>query len=73
MTESAQIAHAYARVFLRDLGESVDFLDRAGVHMHVPEGATPKDGPSAGITMVLLEESKWVQETHKHTGDSWQR
>ena len=40
------------RSYLRSLDPQNDFLERAALHMHVPEGATPKDGPSAGITMV---------------------
>jgi len=54
MQESAQIAHTLARRFLRTLdGESSnDFLDVTPLHMHVPEGSTPKDGPSAGVTMT---------------------
>jgi ATP-dependent Lon protease len=54
MQESAQIAHTLARRFLRSLdGESSnDFLDVTPLHMHVPEGSTPKDGPSAGVTMT---------------------
>ena len=54
MQESAQIAHTLARRFLRSIdGESSnDFLDVTPLHMHVPEGSTPKDGPSAGVTMT---------------------
>jgi len=54
MQESAQIAYTVARRLLRSLpGQAAcDFLDTTPLHMHVPEGATPKDGPSAGVTMV---------------------
>lgn len=55
MRESSAIAHSFARKFLRSTvpGQSSNqFLDSAEVHLHVPEGSTPKDGPSAGITMV---------------------
>jgi Lon-like ATP-dependent protease len=52
MKESSSIAHTYARSFLGGLGGSNTFLEEAALHMHVPEGATPKDGPSAGVTMV---------------------
>lgn len=54
MQESAAIAHTLARRFIRDVPgqESNDFLEQAAIHMHVPEGATPKDGPSAGVTMT---------------------
>jgi ATP-dependent Lon protease len=52
MQESSQIAYTVARARLADLDPSNQFYDDVDVHMHVPEGATPKDGPSAGITMV---------------------
>ena len=52
MKESTQIAYTVARARLGDLEPDNDFFDRTDIHLHVPEGATPKDGPSAGITMV---------------------
>jgi len=52
MKESTAIAHTYARSYLAALEPSNDYLERAKLHLHVPEGATPKDGPSAGVTMV---------------------
>jgi ATP-dependent Lon protease len=52
MGESSEIAYTYARLFLREIEPPNDFLDTASVHMNLPEGATPKDGPSAGITMT---------------------
>jgi endopeptidase La len=54
MQESAQISYTVARRILRSLPgqESNSFLDTMPLHMHVPEGATPKDGPSAGVTMT---------------------
>jgi len=52
MRESSLIAHTFARNFLHTIDPSNDFLERSALHLHVPEGATPKDGPSAGVTMV---------------------
>jgi ATP-dependent Lon protease len=52
MKESAQIALSYVRAHTGDLGvDSAQFND-ADIHLHVPAGAVPKDGPSAGVTMV---------------------
>ncbi len=52
MKESAEIAYSYVISHLKDYGCDLDFFDMSMVHLHVPEGATPKDGPSAGITMA---------------------
>ncbi|KAG0425076.1 hypothetical protein HPB47_027736 [Ixodes persulcatus] len=52
MKESANIAFSVAKSFLLSHDPENDFLQKAHVHLHVPEGAVPKDGPSAGITMV---------------------
>tara|TARA_R110002110_G_scaffold415765_3_gene655297 strand:- start:64216 stop:66645 length:2430 start_codon:yes stop_codon:yes gene_type:complete len=52
MKESAEIAYSYVIAHLKDYGCDLDFFDMSMVHMHVPEGATPKDGPSAGVTMA---------------------
>ncbi|MDP4789788.1 MAG: endopeptidase La [Haliea sp.] len=52
MRESAEIAYSYVVSHLKDFGCDYDFFDTSLVHLHVPEGATPKDGPSAGITMA---------------------
>jgi len=52
MKESAEIAYSYVVAHLREFGCEPDFFDMSMVHLHVPEGATPKDGPSAGITMA---------------------
>jgi len=52
MKESAEIAYSYISSHLKLYKADAKFFDEAFVHLHVPEGATPKDGPSAGITMA---------------------
>lgn len=52
MKESAQIAWSYTHLFAKRLGKDHSFFKNQEVHIHIPEGATPKDGPSAGVTMV---------------------
>lgn len=52
MSESSSISLTYSRLFARELDARNNFLDDAKIHLHVPEGATPKDGPSAGVTMA---------------------
>ncbi|XP_070799574.1 lon protease homolog, mitochondrial isoform X2 [Pituophis catenifer annectens] len=52
MKESAKIAYTFARAFLMEKMPTNDFLMSSHIHVHVPEGATPKDGPSAGCTIV---------------------
>jgi len=53
MKESTQIAYSYVRSVLCEREQYCKFFDEHEVHMHIPAGATPKDGPSAGITMAL--------------------
>ena len=52
MQESARAAHSWARAHAARLGVPDDFFDTHDFHIHVPEGAIPKDGPSAGVTMA---------------------
>jgi ATP-dependent Lon protease len=52
MKESAQAALSYARTKSASLGLADDFFETHDIHIHVPAGATPKDGPSAGVTLV---------------------
>lgn len=52
MKESASIAHTYARSFLHNKFQGNKYFDTTSLHVHVPAGATPKDGPSAGCTII---------------------
>ena len=52
MKESAQIAWTYLQSSVHRYAPKIPFFEKSQVHIHIPEGATPKDGPSAGITMV---------------------
>ena len=52
MKESATIAMEFIKANAEEFGINMDDLEKNNVHIHVPEGATPKDGPSAGITML---------------------
>ncbi len=52
MKESARAAWSYARAHSQELGIDDEFFDNNEVHIHLPAGAIPKDGPSAGVTMA---------------------
>lgn len=65
MKESAVIALAYLRTHAENFGIDCDLFDNFDVHIHVPAGATPKDGPSAGITMLTALTSAFTQRKVK--------
>jgi ATP-dependent Lon protease len=65
MKESAMLAHEYLRSHADMLGLDSEVFDKYNVHVHVPEGAIPKDGPSAGITMVTSIASAFTQRKVK--------
>jgi len=52
MKESCEIAYSYISAHAKDYGDPDDYFGKRFIHLHVPEGATPKDGPSAGVTMA---------------------
>src|SRR5210317_214544 len=65
MKESATIAMEYIKSNADEFGINPDVFDKYNVHIHVPEGATPKDGPSAGITMLTSLVSLFAQKKVK--------
>lgn len=65
MKESATIAMEYIKANADEFGIPADIFDKYNVHIHVPEGATPKDGPSAGITMLTSLVSLFTQRKVK--------
>ena len=65
MKESATIAMEYIKANADEFGINPDIFDKYNVHIHVPEGATPKDGPSAGVTMLTSLVSLFTQRKVK--------
>jgi ATP-dependent Lon protease len=66
MKESAQAAFSFIRSHAEKLGVDVDFFKKKDVHIHIPEGATPKDGPSAGVTLATALVSLLTERPVKH-------
>ena len=73
MQESASIAYSHIRHIAQDYKVNLDFFEKNTIHLHIPEGATPKDGPSAGITMATallsLGMGKMVKPGFAMTGE----
>jgi len=67
MKESARIALTYVRAHAADLGIDEDAFDEREFHVHVPAGAIPKDGPSAGVTMTTALSSLMTGRNVRHT------
>jgi len=65
MKESATIAMEYIKSNAESFGIDPSVFEKYNVHIHVPEGATPKDGPSAGVTMLTSLVSVFTQKKIK--------
>lgn len=62
MKESAQAALTYVSSHHKELGINIDLINKSNVHIHVPEGAVPKDGPSAGVTITTALVSAFTKK-----------
>ena len=73
MKESAEIAYSYVTANADRFGVDIGFFENSTIHLHVPAGATPKDGPSAGVTMasalISLARGKRVKRSLAMTGE----
>ncbi|CEP63088.1 ATP-dependent Lon protease PIM1 LALA0_S07e02124g [Lachancea lanzarotensis] len=73
MKESSRLAYSFSRMFLSKTFPENRFFEKAAIHLHCPEGATPKDGPSAGVTMasslLSLALNKQLDPTVAMTGE----
>ena len=67
MQESAQAAMSYIRSRALEMGLETDFYQKHDIHIHVPEGAIPKDGPSAGIALAVAIASAFTRVPVKHS------
>jgi len=63
MKESATIAYEYLKTYAKFFGIEENIFENTHIHLHVPEGATPKDGPSAGITILTSMISAFTKKT----------
>lgn len=73
MQESASISHSHVRANAKAYGVSENYFDTSFLHLHVPEGATPKDGPSAGVTittaLISLASGRAIKRPLAMTGE----
>lgn len=65
MKESATLAYEYFKSHSLEFGIGYEVFEKWNIHMHIPEGATPKDGPSAGVTMLTAIASAFTQQNVK--------